>query len=153
MNKVEIILNDYLNHNDLEGAISFIFNSEDEINNEINKFKKDNKNYIFEHIDFFYEYKKLSPFCTLGVIIFFSIKLNKLNFIKYLLLDERTIKILHSENCCIINDYIQGDFKINNTFYMLFKQKEINNYIKKNQSKLYDKCLEKTKFIESINIF
>lgn len=58
MNKVEIILNDYINHNDLEGAISLIFNSEDEINNEINKFKKDNKNYIFEHIDFFYEYKK-----------------------------------------------------------------------------------------------
>lgn len=97
--------------------------------------------------------KKLSPFCTLGVIIFFAIKFNKLNFIKYLLLDERTIKILNTENCCIIDDYIQGGFKINNTFYMLFKQKEINNYIKKNQSKLYDKCLEKTKFIESINIF
>ena len=151
MHKVKKIMTKYIENDNIDGAISEIFNSEDEIKEEIKKFKQDPKNYAFKHVDFFYEYADLAPFATLGTLIFFVIKNDKLTFLEYLLLDKRTIEIeTKFESCPTLSDYITNNFSINNSFYAFFKQEDINKYVQKHNPELYEICSEKTRFMKSI---
>lgn len=154
MHKVLKITKEYLNNDDIDGAINLIFKNEEEIKNEITKFKESPDNYKFEHIQFIYDFEDLLPFCVFNILIIFSIKHNKLNFLEYLLLDKRVIGFeTKYEDCSLIADYIECNLPVNQSLYNFFNNEHINKHIKEKQPELYDIAHKKINLLNIIQNF